>query len=588
MTRKQLALWTLLLLLALPALGANLSITRVWPDRLVYRPGETATIAVDIANAGGAASSAKVSLVINSGLDTVETLPVQAVTIPAKGKNTLGFLYKVPTTHKWGHQALAAVVEDGTDARTTGSEYFTVGTNPWEVGHYVTVFGLRGAQQSGYIDNQLIPKYRKAYISTVEGYSWQPSVFDGMAPDIAVWRSGQGGYKESKADWQYFIKRLHENGMAAVTYIQCFSYGPYGMDFARRHPELLTYQKDGRIAGAWFDVDQLSAWRENPEAQDFNTPGGITTGAFLPKNEKMGDYWIDQMIKSVEMFGWDGFRSDGNPGITSGYDFKGELSEVKDTGGENTRFLTKVRRRLTERFPNFIFGWNNVAGGYPQMYNSAGEESVMLPNAYSLFEHFRSANEPNSIFHPWKKAVFYLQQEAEAIRAQGGFAHAGWMGSNRYLEAIASACGQQIDTWSGDVKLPNYRRFEFRWSEFLWDTTLRFVRPGSSVVTVNAPAPICWEDFVHTRALPGGGKRVIVHLLNMPGKDDDAWADRVPAPVANVRVIFAPPAGMKLAKIVAISPDSTDDIVPVTPAADGSITLPQVTLWTVVVAEFRK
>ncbi|MHB9025487.1 MAG: hypothetical protein ACYC7E_15180 [Armatimonadota bacterium] len=375
--------------------------------------------------------------------------------------------------------------------------------------------------------------------------------------------------------------------MAAVTYIQCFSYGPYGMDFARRHPELLTYGKDGRIAGAWFDVDQLTAWRENPEAQDYGTPGGITTGSFLLKNEKMGDYWIEQLIKSAEMFGWDGFRSDGNPGIISGHDYKGTLSELKDAGAENARFLTKVRRKLTERFPNYLFGWNNVAGGYPQMYNSVGEEAVMLRNAYSLFEHFRSAVQPNSVFHPWKKAVFYLQQEAEAIRRLGGFPHAGWMGSHRYLEAVASACGQQVDTWAGDAKLANYRRFEFRWSEFLWDNTLRFVRPGSDAVSVNAPAQVWWTDFVHVRDLPGGGRRLIVHLLNMPEKDDDAWADRAPAPAKDVKITINTPAGLKLAKIAVLSPDTEGDTVPVSPAADGSITLPQVAVWTVVVAEFK-
>ncbi|MHB9025486.1 MAG: hypothetical protein ACYC7E_15175 [Armatimonadota bacterium] len=197
MTKRSIVLVTITMLLSLPVLGANLSITRVWPERLVYRPGETATIQVDVTNAGGAPSTGKVSLVIHSGLDTVEALPVQAATFPAKGKNTLTFTFRIPAGRKWGHQAVAAVVEDGTEARAAGSDYFAVGTNPWEVGHYVTVFGLRDASKNGYIDRQLIPRYRKSYVTIVEGYSWQPSVFDGMAPELDVWRSGQGGYKES-------------------------------------------------------------------------------------------------------------------------------------------------------------------------------------------------------------------------------------------------------------------------------------------------------------------------------------------------------------------------------------------------------
>ncbi|MEO0249439.1 MAG: hypothetical protein ABIN58_07840 [candidate division WOR-3 bacterium] len=47
--------------------------------------------------------------------------------------------------------------------------------------------------------------------------------------------------------------------------------------------------------------------------------------------------------------------------------------ELKDAGAANAEFLRKVRRELRNRFPEFLFGWNNVAGGYPKMYNSDQE-----------------------------------------------------------------------------------------------------------------------------------------------------------------------------------------------------------------------
>jgi hypothetical protein len=585
MRTHHLTLCILLLTLALPAWCGNLTISRVWPEKLCFKPGEAAKLDVDVANSGAAAVDAAVTLAVLYGLDGRDDLTAQALTVPAKGKATATFTYPIPADRKWGHEVIATVAEPGAEA-LTGHEYFTVGRNPWEVGHYLTLFYIRGAKKSGAIDQQMMPKYRKSYTTCLEAYSIMPSQFDDMTPDTDIWRSGQGWYAEGKEDWLYLVQRAHENGMAVVTYIQSISYGPVGFDFARRHPDWLTFSKEGR-PNAWFDVDQLTKDRYEPEAQDPHTPGGISCGSFLPTKQVVGDYWINEVAKSKEMFGWDGFRSDGTPGITDGYDVTGKLQEVADKGHANAEFVRKLRRELTAKFPDFLYGWNNVAGGYPQMYNSEEEEDVMLPGAYSLYEHFNSASQPSSPYHQWKKGAFYLQQEAIPIRRRGGFPHAGWMGSNRYLEAVASASGQQIDGWGGPGDWPNYRRFEFRWAEYLWDCALRFVRPGSDAARVEGPERVWWEDLVNARDLPGGGKRVVVNLVNLPEKDDDGWADRAPAPAENVKVTFAVPPGKALAKLAVLSPDTPGDVVPVKPAGDGSVTVPSVTVWTVVVAEFK-
>ena len=574
-----------IVVVALPVWCGELTVARVWPEKICYKPGEVARLTVDVANAGAAAITASVGLAVCHGLDEREELPAQTLEVPARGEATATFTYALPADRKWGHEVVATAAAPGA-APASGREYFTVGTNPWEVGHYITLFQLRGRKQSGEIDNSLLPRYRKAYITCVEGYSNLPSQFDDMTPDTETWRSGQGWYVEGKADWQYFIQRAHEHGMAVVTYIQSIGYGPAGFDFARRHPDWLTYGKEGR-PNAWFDVDQLSKDRDEPEEQEPHTPGGISSGLFLPTKPEVGDFWIAEVIRSREMFGWDGFRSDGTPALTEGYDVTGMLVELKDKGAANAEFLRQVQRELRKRFPDFLFGWNNVAGGYPQMYNSEEEEDVMLPGAYSLYEHFNSASQPSSVYHPWKKAAFYLQQEAEPIRRRGGFPHAGWMPSHRYLEAVASACGQQIDGWGGPGEYANYRRFEFRWAEFLWDCHLRYVRPGQNAVQVTGPASVWWEDLVNARDLPGGGRRTVVHLINLPEKDDDGWADRPPAPAPDVRVGFSVPAGMKLSKLGVLSPDTAGDVVPLQPAADGTVTIPEIKVWTVVVVEFR-
>ncbi len=188
----------LLLTLALPAWCGNLSIVRVWPEKICYKPGETATLTVDVANSGAAEAQAAVTMAVLYGLDGRDDLTAQTLAVPAKGKATATFSYPVPADRKWGHEVIATVSEPGAEA-ISGREYFTVGKNPWEMGHYMTCFQLRGQKANGAIDNQLLPKYRKSYITCVEAYSNMPSQFDDMTPETETlcepgiaWLKGAG------------------------------------------------------------------------------------------------------------------------------------------------------------------------------------------------------------------------------------------------------------------------------------------------------------------------------------------------------------------------------------------------------------
>ena len=85
--RKQPLFICLLLALGLPAWSGNLTVAKVWPEKLCYKPGETAKLAVEVANAG-VAVAATVSLKVNWGLEETEALPDQGLAVPAKGTAT--------------------------------------------------------------------------------------------------------------------------------------------------------------------------------------------------------------------------------------------------------------------------------------------------------------------------------------------------------------------------------------------------------------------------------------------------------------------------------------------------------------------
>jgi hypothetical protein len=570
-----------------PCWSSSLKIASVFPDKICYKPGEVAKINVEVINKEKVDITGKVSVLIRYGLDGKDELSSQTINVHPGGKEIVKFNYPIPKRRKWGHEIISKIIDEKGNIQSTAKEYFTVGDNPWELGHYMTCFFIRGKKKSGEIDKKIL-EYRKQYITAIEGFSWQPSVFDEMTPDTDFWRSGQGGYAEGKEDWQYLIQKAHENGMIVVTYIQSVSYGPVGLEFMRKHPDWWRYSEKGNPDVSFFYVDRLASLMENPD-QFIPSSFGCALGLFLPNKPQVGDYWINEVINSVKMFGWDGIRSDGNPGIVSGYDYKGDFYEVKDTDKVNAYFLEKVRQKLTEKYPDFRFGWNYYIGD-----GALGQKQLekMVPGSYMLWEAFRGSPEPSSPLHNWKRMVKGLHEEVGAIRKLGGFSHQGWMPSNRYLEAIVSACGGHIDGWGylNNKDLLNYRRFQFRWSEFLWDNSLRYVDSAEDMIKVEVMKgreEIWWKDFVHTKNLLGGGKRVILHLINMPEKDDDAWADRPPEPVKDIKVEFGVQKGKKPVKIIAISPDIEGDIVPVN-ISGNSVILPEVKIWSMVIAEYGR
>lgn len=570
-------------------LYAGLEIVRIWPDKIVYKPGEKAKIDVEIMNSDNQPKNVNISLIVNYGIDGKDKLPTQTVYIQGKEKKKVEFIYQIPEDRKWGHQAVASILDSEGNILKTESEYFSVGKNPWELGHYMTCFNIRGWKKSGKADKTVI-SYRQAYITAVEMFAWAPSDFDDMTPETEFWRSGQTGTTWSKEDLKYLIEKLHQNGMIAINYYNNASWGPAGAEFLRKHPDWVTYDEKGRPLVGCFYVEKLASLYKNPD-QQISMSFIAKTGAFLPTKMIVGDHFINEVIKSVEMFGWDGIRSDGNPVVTSGYDYTGKFYELKDLDTPNAEFLNKVRTKLTEKFPDFLFGWNymttDVAGGL-----KAGPKSlkVMVPDAYVLWESFRKSRSPSSPFHNWKKMVKGLHKEIESVKKLGGFPHQGWMPTNKYLEAVVSSCGGHLDGYGWRwgkrrrrKELLNYRRFEFRWAEFIWDNSLRYVENPQEILKVKAPERVWWKEFVHKKELEGK-ERIIVHFVNMPERDDDAWTDTPPQPAENIKIKFKE----KPEKFIVLSPDVEGDIVSVSYSSDGTITIPSLKIWTMVIAEYRR
>lgn len=100
-------------------------------DKIRYKPGEKATIALAVANGEQAMQSVSIETVLLCGLDTEIPLDERVIAIPPKERKAWT-VQSPPLTRNWGY-AVRTRVKAGERILSERSEYFTVHSNHWAV-----------------------------------------------------------------------------------------------------------------------------------------------------------------------------------------------------------------------------------------------------------------------------------------------------------------------------------------------------------------------------------------------------------------------------------------------------------------------
>jgi len=197
----------------------------------------------------------------------------------------------------------------------------------------------------------------------------------------------------------------------------------------------------------------------------------------------------------------------------------------------------------------------------------------------------------------WREYATKEILAANGVRDLGGtyhFIYASWNLNpvNRlYKFALGTAAG--IHPVYGDHMnmpgCPNWGRFLTRWSAFVWDLNLKPLAPDA--VTVGSGKPLWWQEWLKERVADARTRHVIVHLLNPPdddtiGKDNNLLA----APATQITVSARIPPGQELTQAFLLEPSAEVQAQPLPVRKNGAVaevTVPQVTLWSMVVFEFR-
>ncbi|MHB9024419.1 MAG: hypothetical protein ACYC7E_09620 [Armatimonadota bacterium] len=595
-----------------------------WPNKLLYTSGETATFTVSLANAGEAVSGTLVTSVYWEMTDRLE-LARQPFSLQSGEKTALTVRWpKLPDV--LGCEVRAEALDAHGAALAAGSEYFSIcgRRDVLRVGIHgcagLMTFGheafLRGVPAK-------ILEFRRGYMNILEYFNGRSYSLN-LAPDEEEYPSK---FWISKKGLLAMAREARAHGMLGVSYVT--SYGSYGIDevdIALRHPEWVAYndrgQPDSGYNARGEELYRLRAQRETSYETDVMPSLNLNwlDGTLL-------EYHIDQLIANKAMFDMDGVRYDGEPGqIWGAFDVTGKpMPGPEVRAKERIRIVNRIKERVRKAYPDYLLMFNaGAAVGLEKMPDL--ENGVLDPQLRPLIvdggalcdEEVRLACDAYNRFHEWKKYATLMVSDVDLTRKEGGFAYVifpyPWSVHRNSTElgfSIMLAAGHH--PWyamphNRDAKSPGGTHFPIqqelfafatRYSALLWGRGIDRVRAPEETVTVSSPTgQIWWREYVHRRTLPDGRTYLIVHLLNAPPtKEIGVLTQPLPDPIRDVQVRFSVPVNTVWAATARPGPGLPQPEggeacgpmrVETLPVTQGQAVLPDLRVWTMIVAELAK
>ena len=628
MNKTLLLIGTLLLLASVAS--ADLGVT-VWPDKLQVRPGEPVQLQVTVTGLP-AGQTAAVTCRVSRLLD-IEAARFTGAT-GADGKLTFTFR----PTAEYGYEAVAEATAG--PAHATGREIFACAQNPWAacVSYGGDSFRAWNMPKPGEEVDQFLAKriadwvancrFNYSSVCEILGLAYDPFSSVLPPPGVDNYFSGQGdtAYRASVSGLHRLIADLHAGGIYSTIYVNCSVSGVGGTEFARRHPEYLTFSRDGTVFGG-LSTTTLPLlqrfYREYPSSltnPDFQpiinsiSPGGLHIAPLNFEDPALTDVAIKSLTDGRAALGYDGVRYDGHysvPAIGDPLapssmllDYTGKPQPTVQAGDALTgRNMRKTMSEIRRKYPDFIFGFN-WSGFRPDAGTWAlqsQEAQAIAPGSYLLDEVAKGSLEAASPTNRWVDFTSLIAEEGDRARKFGAFLFAGWGGGpgwgetdTRQIKAYSWSCGARwIPGNNRDNRAATrlYDQFALRYGQFIVSNDLQRLTPeqAAPAVKITASRPVVYDRFVQ-KLQTKEGRYLIIDLINTPLEERLTTKAQAPPLAEQVQVTLDPAllgGQPNLARARALNPDATPQDQLVTVAPDGlTATLPSFQYWTVLVVPY--
>jgi hypothetical protein len=576
-------------------------VSRVSVNKVRYDPGETlrgSAIVQDVAGKGGKGT---LTLYLEHGLKTREKLKELPVALSGQAQK-LDFSVPLPT-RELGH-ALAAVYasDDGRDV-SEAAEYFNIADNFFRVAIHGGLGGHGHTKLSPERMGATAQAARSSYVNCAEVFAWAEEDMVEMSPETDYWFSGQTNYHLRKKGLQDAIRIAHESGISAVTYGKFIMSGYLGWKTAYDYPNDHKGQYFYPV-GMWEGVDVLLLDRfrykefvpyENRPVVHGERGFNVWWQNFMPINPdhtpRMARIAAEEVVRSIEMFGWDAIRWDGHPRGGGGTGGSGDLDYY---AARRTQTLVRYFKDVVNaKFPKFRHGYNYLfVQGEPNpgwAYEDFELDELCRGGGLLMNESIR-----NSAGRPFEWIARNIQVEGDLCRERGGYL----LGISCDGASPRDALVEQILYFAGGCRPMGLaganhviNRYGTRYSCYTFDETLRRLDKPEAVIKPLAATKLWWQPFVYETAAADGASQLVVNLLNVPRQESakqekDAKTDWDMCPGTDpVTFQIALPDGYQATAAGLIDPFTLE--VTSVGLADGKVDVPPVALWKLLVVDLK-
>lgn len=591
----------------LERLSASACVTDVGVEKIRYAPGATLKGNAIVRNLGGDKARGRLTFYLEHDLnvrDKVKELPVEL----GKGESRR-FDIEVPLPRReLGHALVAVFQSDNGQDVSEKADYFSIADNFYRVAIFAAHLLYHGGAVRGESTiRPVVEEARRNYGNCMEFFSWAEDDLTEMSPDTDYWFSGQSCYQQSKDGVRTTVRLAHEQGIAMVTYGKFSSIGYAGWKTGYDYPDDYKSQYD-YAPGMWSPVNVR--YLDRMRFKEF-VP--LTTGPAIREETAFQVAWqtwpalqhfvpdltprmvrlsAEEVLRSVDMFGWDGIRWDGHP--CSGWAHGGkDVDQYAYEDARKTEMLMRYFKAIVnDRHPAFRHGYNYLNNMAQPAHDWACEDFELdeLCRDGGLLMN-ESMKEAAGQTYEW--VAQNLQVQGDLSRERGGFLLSFEVTSTSPRDQLAS----RILLLAAGARPCNVRevhgslRYATRFSRYGFDETLRrLARPGG-VIKPAAATTLWWDPFVYETRPEKGHEQLVVNLINLPraavfkgerSPKRDIELD-LPAAAAAVAFDVTLPPTHKLTAAHAIDPFTL--AVTSLPMKDGRVAAPSVRFWSVLVLD---
>ncbi len=584
-------------------LSKSVAVNSVRVNKVRYDPGETLKGTLTLQDPGRSGVEGSVSLYLERNLGD-RTLVKQ---IPFKLHGDFETMpFEVPLPKEEFGYALVAVYEtaDGRD-HSEAAEYFNVADRAYRIPIYMCRPGIVSLMDEDKI-RSTIEELHNNYINCVEIFFWGEDDMVGLSPKDDYWFSGQTCYHVSKKGLQDWIRIAHEHGISMSTYGKFIMSGYLGWKTAYDYPN----DHKGQYywtTGMWeaTRVKTLDRFRYKEFAgPNSPAPGGGMSVAwqdFMPINPDCTPQMVriaaEEILRSIDMFGWDAVRWDGHPrgvGMFSGQ-IGGSGTYDYTVARETQLFVRYFKDIVNAKHPKFGHGYNYLSPQDAPSHAWGVEDYELDELAAGNGLLMNEGIKGSCLGHPVEWFAGNVQVEGDLARERGGklLLITGSDHSteqDNFLLQLLTFAGGSCGYSMGNREI---NRYATRFSQYCLDESLRRIaKPESLLQPAATNVNLWWTPYVFETAATNNRKQLVVNLLNISPKTAIAPVtgakpgDQELAPGSSpVDLVATLPAGYRLKAAHLINP-FTLQIQPIEVKNDR-IPLPALRLWSVLILDLE-